>query len=367
MKIMFVVLSLGKGGAERVVSVLANSFVDLHHEVVMTFTSNHNISYDISKQIKIKYLEDEWNINQNALRRVFRRILAIRKAVQSEKPDIVISFLSLVNMETAIALKNCNVPLIVSERSNPSVVPSDRMRRFLRRIVYRRPNGFVFQTEQARQCFSQRIQKKSAIILNPLPKELPMVFSGERTKRIVSVGRLVNEKNYPLLLEAFKKFHQLKPEYTLEIYGEGDQEGKLRKIIQEETLSDHVRLMGYCRDVHEKINDASMFVMSSNYEGLPNALMEAMAQGLPCISTDCPCGGPRSLIENRVNALLVKVGDAEGLTKAMIDVLDDPSCKDLGKKAQDLRKIAETSVIVDQWLAYINEVISRGCYDKKRT
>ena len=360
MKIMFVVLSLGKGGAERVVSVLANSFVDLHHEVVMVFTSNHKICYQISEQIKIKYLEDEWNINQGAFHRVFRRIQAIRKAIQSEKPDIVISFLSLVNMETAIALMNCNIPLIVSERSNPAVVPSDRMRRLLRRIVYHRPNGFVFQTEQAKQYFSKQIQKKSAIILNPLMSGLPVAFSGERTKRIVSVGRLVKEKNYPLLLEAFEKFHKIKPEYILEIYGEGDQEDNIRRIIKEKELTDYVRLMGYCRDVHERINDASMFVMSSNYEGMPNALMEAMAQGLPCISTDCPCGGPQTLIKHQMNGLLVKVGDAEGLAKAMFDILEIPLYKELGDKAKAVRTIADPQVVTDKWMEYISEVINRG-------
>ena len=367
MKIMFVVLSLGKGGAERVVSVLANSFVEMHHDVVITFTANKKICYTISDKIKTICLENEWSFNQKAFHRVFKRIQAIRKTVKSEKPDIVISFLSLVNMECAMALMNCRIPLIVSERSNPVVVPSDRITRLLRRIVYCRPNGFVFQTEGARQYFSKRIQRKSAVILNPLVSGLPEHFTGERTKRIVSVGRLVKEKNYPLLIDAFDTFHKIKPTYTLEIYGEGDQEESIRRLIDEKGLTDSVKLMGFCKNVHERINDASLFVLTSNYEGLPNALMEAMAQGLPCISTDCPCGGPRTLINHQANGFLVKVGDVEGLTKAMVDILDNPVYKGIGERAENIKSIASTEVVTEKWIDFIGEVINRGQHGRKKT
>lgn len=367
MKIKFFISSLGNGGAERVVCVLANSLVRAGHDVSIMLLADDHIYFPICDQVKISFLDREWKKKKNKTFRIIQRIRLIRKTVETDKPDVVISFISETNIDVSIALAFHKVPLIVSERSDPKINPPSRMKRVLRRFIYFRPDGYVFQTPNAQMYFNKSIQKKSAVILNPLASDLPECYTGARDKRIVTVVRLSKIKNIPLLLEAFKQFVRIKPEYLLEIYGEGDQEDEIRTIIEEEHLSGNVRLMGFCKDVHERINRAAMFVMSSDYEGLPNALMEAMAQGLPCISTDCPCGGPRTLIDHGSNGLLVKVGDAEGLLKAMVDILDNPIYKGIGEKAQNIRTIASTQVITKKWMDYIIEVINRGQHDRKRT
>lgn len=365
MKIMFFISSLGNGGAERVVSVLANSFSGSGHDVSVTLLADNHIYYAVSDNVRITFLEKEWKKNRNKALRIIERIRLIRDTVSAEKPDIVISFMSETNLDVSAALLFSDVPLIVSERSDPAINPSGKMKRYLRRMLYHRPDGFVFQTKDARNFFSVSIQKKATIILNPLVSELPEYYTGEREKRIVTVARLSRPKNIPLLLDAFKVFAQLKPEFCLEIYGEGDQENEIRKLIVEKGLSDSVKLLGFCKNVHERINKAAMFVMSSDYEGMPNALMEAMAQGLPCISTDCPCGGPKTLINHRSNGLLVKVGDLDGLTKAMVDIIDDPTCKGIGERARDIWTIANVQVITEKWMEYINNVRNRGHHGRK--
>ena len=366
MKIMFFISSLGNGGAERVVSVLADSFCKSGHDISVVLLADNHIYYPIADGVKIHFLDREWKTKKNKASQIIQRIRMIRKTVEAEKPDVVISFISETNIDVSIALAFHNVPLIVSERSDPTINPPSYAKRVLRRYVYFRPDGFVFQTKYARDYFSKSIQRKSTVILNPLVSTLPEYFAGVRDKRIVTVARLSKVKNIPLMLNAFKNFIKIKPEYYLEIYGEGEQEDKIRSVIEEEHLSDSVRLMGFCKDVHERINKASMFVMSSDYEGLPNALLEAMAQGLPCIATDCPCGGPRTLINHQLNGLLVKVGDADGLTKAMVDILDNPVYKGIGERAQSIRSTASTQVVTEEWLDYIDEVIKRRQYGRKK-
>ena len=360
MKIMFILPSLGSGGAERVVSVLANAFCDLNHQIVIAMLANNRVYYDLHSNVKTIGMAAQWENHSSAGMRIIKRIQAIKKTVKTEKPDVVISFMAETNIDVSIALMCCHVPLIVSERNDPSIDPPSRLKRMVRNVVYWRPNGFVFQTNDAKCYFKHRIQKKATIILNPLVAELPKPFQGEREKKIVSVGRLEKQKNYPMLLQAFERFHHEKPDYILEIYGEGQLEKEILDIIEQRKLSDCVKLMGFCTDVHEKIKDAAMFVMTSDYEGLPNALIEAMALGLPCISTDCPCGGPKTLIDNHKNGILINVGNVDELLRAMLRLTDASEGRDLGINAQAIRTRVDKELVTKQWIDFISQVKGRG-------
>ena len=356
MKVLFFIPSLGPGGAERVVSVLANSFCGLGHQTVIAMLANNRINYILHNSVKTICLADQWQNCTSASWRIIKRIQAIKKIIKSEKPDVVISFMAETNIDVSAALLGCHTPLIVSERNDPSLDPASRLKKLFRNFLYWRPDGFVFQTEDAKHYFKWHVQKKSTIILNPLVSKLPAPFEGEREKKIVSVGRLEKQKNYPMLLQAFEKFHQTKPEYILEIYGEGQEEETLRDIIKQKGLSDSVKLMGFCSEVHERINKAAMYIMSSDYEGLPNALIEAMALGLPCISTDCPCGGPRTLIENGVNGLLVHTDDTNALVKAINDILEDSRFSEIGENARKIREKVNPELVTAQWLQFITRI-----------
>jgi len=223
----------------------------------------------------------------------------------------------------------------------------------LRKIAYKRPNGFVFQTPDAQKYFNKKIQNRSRIILNPLTEKLPEPYVGERDNRVVAVGRLEPQKNYRFLLDAFAEFIKIHPEYILEIYGDGEQ--NIQAVIEEKQLQDKVILKGFSKTVLEDIKSAGMYVMSSKYEGLPNALMEAMALGLPCISTDCPCGGPRLLIRDKENGLLVPLNNVESLVTAMQYVAENKeNASQMAEKATKLKEIANLEAITNQWMEYID-------------
>jgi glycosyltransferase involved in cell wall biosynthesis len=226
----------------------------------------------------------------------------------------------------------------------------------LRDMMYPLADGFVFQTAEAQRYFSKKIQKRSTIIANPIKANLPEPFEGERTDRVVALGRLEPQKNYPLLFRAFKRVAEKRDGLTLDIYGGGSQQENLAKLIAEMGMENKIFLRGISANVHDEVLDASAFVLSSDFEGMPNALMEAMAIGLPCISTDCPCGGPEFLIDNEVNGLLVPVKDEEALVNALERVLSDKNFSQrISENAVKLREECNLERIADKWLEFIEK------------
>lgn len=354
-KITFCIPSLGSGGAERVTSILANKFAERGYEVSVIMLSHNLCVYPLSDKVRIESLGCDGENKMPSIKRMFVRWKKIRQAVKKISPDIVISFMSETNIDVCFALWGMKIPVIVSERNDPAVDPSSKLKKIMRKVAYIKPRGFVFQTPDARAYFSKRIQKKSKIILNPLGKVMPERFDGEREKRIVAVGRLNKQKNFPMLIDAFAEFVNKHPEYILEIYGEGDLETKINGYISEKQLDGKVILKGFCKNVHEKILSAGMFVMSSDFEGMPNALLEAMAIGLPCISTDCPCGGPRMLIEPYKNGILVPVKDREKLLNAMLYMAENPEeAEKMSKNSVAIKERADVDAVVNQWFEIIS-------------
>lgn len=358
-KIMFVLPSLGQGGAERVVSVLANELSKQGYEISVLMLAANRVCYNIDEKINLVSLDCEVKyVHLNAVKRWFNRVLDARKAIIDENPDVVVSFMSESNIDTCFACVGLKVPVIVSERNDPAVDPAGQAKQLLRKIAYLRANGFVFQTPDAQAFFSKRIQKNSCIIFNPLSAKLPKAFEEEREKRIVAVGRLNKQKNYPLLLDTFCDFHKTHPDFILEIYGEGHEEDNIKNFIDEKGLRDAVVLKGFCKDIHEKIRSAAFFVMTSNFEGMPNSLIEAMAIGLPCISTDCRCGGPKLLINSGENGLLVPTGNKAKLLEAMIEMCENKEfAQQMGQKAVLVREKVDTKMVVNQWLDYVSSCV----------
>lgn len=355
LKITFCIPSLGSGGAERVVSILANKFSEYGYEVSIIMLSHMLCVYPLSENVDIECLECDDDGNLPYIKRYPLRLKKIRNAVKKLSPDVVISFMSETNIDVCYALSGMNIPVIVSERNDPAIDPASKIKQLMRKLAYFKPSGFVFQTPDAKAYFSKRIQKKSKIILNPLAGYLPAPFEEEREKRIVAVGRLNKQKNFPMLIDAFSVFSQKYPEYVLEIYGEGVLEEKLQQYISDKKLNDRVILKGFCKNVHEQTLSAGMFVMSSDFEGMPNALLEAMAIGLPCISTDCPCGGPRMLIEPYENGILVPVNDTKKMTEAMLYMADHPEqAEKMSKNAVYVRERANVESISEQWMDIVN-------------
>ena len=354
-RITFCIPSLGSGGAERVVSVLANKLIERGFDVSILMLSRLKCQYRLDDRVKIKCIDCDADTALPIYRRLPLRLQKIRKEVRELQPDVVISFMAETNIDVCLALWTMKVPIIVSERNDPAMDPPGQVKKWLRCIAYRKPRGFVFQTPDAQAYFPQRIRAHSQIILNPLDEHLPMPCTQEeREKRIVAVGRLNQQKRFPLLIDAFSLFIKAYPEYILEIYGEGELEAELHRLIETKGLQEKIQLKGFCRDVHQQIRTAAMFVMTSGYEGMPNALQEAMAIGVPSISTDCPCGGPRMLIRPGQNGILVPVGERDALVKAMSDMAQNPAkAQQMAQEASGIRELAAAQTITDGWVEFI--------------
>lgn len=366
-KIVFCIDSLVKGGAERVVSTLANNFAK-DNEVTIVTILNKNVEYDLESNIALielgKKIKKKRNKIANRINYMINSVDLVkkmRKNLNSIKPDIIITFLPEASFISILANKN-KYKIIISDRNDPKQEYNNIIYKFLMKKLYPKADGYVFQTHDAKDYFNNIIDFNTnnyEIILNPVnPNFEDCPRFTERKTKIVSVGRLTEQKNMELLIDSFSKMCGEFPEYTLNIYGEGNKREELEQKIKKLNLENKVFLPGVKDDIKNEIYDASLFVMSSNYEGMPNALIEAMVLGLPVISTDCPCGGPRMLIENEKNGYLVKVGDKAELVKTMRLVLSNEIIKEnIGKEATKIANLVNINVVNTKWREFIEKII----------
>lgn len=314
-KIDIITKAMTSGGAERVIAQLANYFVTRGICCRIITTDDREVMYPLNEKIKIV------PIGKKSDNKVIDRVVrysALRKVVLSNRPDVVLTMPEDTGIYVILSLLGTGIPVYVSERNNPWVMPNVKITRFLRKIAYPFATGVIFQTETAKSFFSPRIQKKGVVLPNPVDAaRIPAPYKGQREKRFAAIGRLESQKNFPLLLRAFAEFNKEIQGYKLTIYGEGREREKLENLIKDLGLQNNIELPGRDKDVLNKINSAAAFILSSDYEGMPNALIEAMCMGMPVISTDCPSGGPRELILDSKNGLLVQVNDLNGLADAM--------------------------------------------------
>lgn len=348
MKIVFACHGSGNGGAERIITTLANEFYDRNYQVVLITTKEDHNEYLLADGIKhIRVLAD----SQSKIRSTFQRLSKLRKVMSEEKPECIISFSSVTNIQILISTMLLGIKVIVSERVDPSRYPTSKIRRALRLILYPLAHKIVFQTQEAMDYFPYYIKAKGTIIPNPIREQLPAPYIGKRCNTIVGVGSLGEQKNWAMSLEACKEFFKYKPEYKMIIYGEGPLREELqREINNNSVLKDRVVLAGFADDVVEKINNARMFISSSDYEGISNSMLEALATGVPTICTDCPVGGARSVIVSGNNGFLVNVGDYEDLSKKMIILADnDEICEKFTRNSVLIKENLKLDTIVKRW------------------
>lgn len=341
-KILFVTHRVYGGGAERVLTVLANYLSGQDYKVFILVRKKSIGSYYISPDINIKYLEIQSHL---------KYIYSLRKEIKAINPDNVIAFEYFYNLCAIVACAGIKTNLIVSERNDPSIVGSGIIKDRLRNFLYRFCDTLICQTNDALHYFPPYIQQHAVVILNPLKDNLPNRFEGSRTSRVVSFCRLYRQKNLPLLISAFSEFYKNHQEYKLEIYGNGPEREALLQLVKKAGLEKVIKIQNAMDNVHELIIDSRIFVLPSDYEGLSNSMLEAMAIGLPVICTDCPCGGARMVIENMENGILIPVGDKDKLMDSM-DLLarDDSLCKRLSENAEKLKKTLSISKIGSQWI-----------------
>ncbi len=361
MKLFFYINSIHEGGgAERVISVLSQQMAKRGCDVTMITSFKDTWEYTLDEKVRRISLESE-KLKTNKLKRNLSRIRKLRSICKREKPDVLISFMFEPNIRALIATMGLKTKTIISVRNDPEKENGRGVARFLAKTLYRLADGYVFQTEQAKKWFAPKIQKKSVVILNPVSDSFYYVNGAPCVKKsVVSVGRLEEDKNFNLLIKAFALIADEYPEYQLEIYGDGTLRNMLKELINELDLSNRIILKGQCSDISSQIKDASLFVLSSNVEGLPNALMEAMALGLPVISTDFAGGGARTLIEDGVNGIIVPIGNEKALAEAMRKILSDREyALNLGSKAKVKSSEFKPDNIADKWYTYIKYVAAR--------
>lgn len=353
MKCLFVSAGMLYGGAERVTSILVNEWAKNGCETKILVTRTEGISkYPLSQNVEIVSCYEsikKAKVGQLTI------IKTIRTICREWEPDVVISFFNDLCALTSIAILGLHIPLIYSERNDPNRTNQRAIDRLYRKIVENRANKIVFQTKGAQECYPLQVQKKSVVILNPLDTTaFPTHDFSHEKKEIVSVGRLEPQKNQKLLIDAFSMIANDIPEYDLVIYGEGSLRRDLEIYIESKGLTNRVRLPGAKSGIQDYIKDAALFVLSSDYEGIPNALIEAMAIGLPCVSTDCSPGGARELIENGNNGFLTPCGDAQKLADEILKMINNKSlAKACGTNAKQIRQRTAVAKISKEWMACI--------------
>lgn len=350
MNICFTTIGLNFGGAERVTSILANKLTEYGHKVtIIILNEDHTIAYSIHENVNILYMQSACF---NKFGNLSKLIIKLRQLLKSVNPDVVLSFSNTTFTFTWLATMGMKIPLIFSERNDPNVIKGMKDKAF-QNIALKMAKKIVFQTNGAKNYYTKnKIQKKSVVILNPFSTNNIDNISEcvVRKKEIVSVGRLTQQKNQKLLINAFIKIANLVPDYNLVIYGEGNLRSELEEMISSNKMENRIFLPGTKKDVLTRINSAALFVLTSDYEGLPNALIEAMALGLPCISTDCSPGGARELIKDHINGIVVPVNDEEQLIESIRYMLDNSNeAKKMGQEAKAIINLLDENIVAKQW------------------
>ena len=302
------------------------------------------VTTDIAPIIQFKHEK------YNPIIKAFKRIMDLRHIMRKGKYDAVVVFMHVDGFYTIISQGFKKENLIISERNDP--------RRFKqlyvkigRKLLYPLASKFVFQTEDAMNCFPENIRKKSYVISNPINENLPEPYTGERDKEVIAIGRLVSQKNFPMAINAFEKFYNKNPEYKFTIYGDGPLRESLEKTIKEKELENVINLPGFSKNIIEDIKKAGIYISSSDFEGISNAMLEAMAMGIPTVCTDCPIGGAKMTIKNNENGVLVPVGDEDALYRAMDKVANDSTfAKEISENAIKIREELSIDKILDKWI-----------------
>ena len=350
-KIVIITRNMVGNGAERVIAQLANYFASQEKQCSIIMLNDDPVFYQLDPRIAVLPVGRK---SDNKVLDKLMRYRQVRKLVLEQKPDMVLSMPEEIGVYVLLALLGTGLPVYVSERNNPWVMPDVKVTRILRTLMYPFAKGLIFQTEMAKSFFPDSVRGKGVVLKNPVdPGRIPCQYTGEREKVIVAAGRLSAQKNMPLLLKAFARFAPGHPEFKLRIFGEGELREELTALAASLNIGEKVEMPGRSTALLEKMNSAAMFVLSSDYEGMPNVLLEAMCMGMPCISTDCPSGGPRELIADGVNGLLVPVGDVEALHRAMERMAEPAFAAKMADAAYGIREELTSRDVFVSWYRYL--------------
>ena len=355
MKIAMGISSLGGGGAERVISIMANHWADKGEDVtVITLASEEKDVYHLDERVRRaafdleRHSQGAWD----AVKSNLQRIMSLRRTLRSNRPDVVIGFSEHMSVMMLLATLGLSIPVIVFEHTDPRQAPLDRLWGLLRRWSYFRAKGIVLLTEELKAVAVQSWPEK---ILHVIPNPAVVVESDRNVsppfelppRFVVAMGRLVPLKGFDMLLEAFSRCKR--DDWSLVILGEGEDRPRLEQLVKSLKLEQRVLLPGRVAEPSHVLRRAEFFVLSSRYEGFPMALVEAMACGLPVLSFDCPTG-PSDIIRDGEDGILVPREDISALAEAMMGLMDDEGeRRRLAARAPEVMKRFCVEKVMGQW------------------
>lgn len=361
MHLSLVISSLEAGGAERILSELANHWVSRGHRVTLLTLAHPSARpyYPLSSLVHVIQLNQSLSESPakswlwTRLRTILRRVFCLRTVLQTLKPDLIISFVDVMNLTTLLAGMRLKIPIIVSERTDPAFHVLPKLYTLLRTVLYPLAQCIVVQTQNAADYFPRSFKKYIKIIANPV-KSPPQKVLNSHCSNLISVGRLDPEKDHKTLIQAFSQIHKEYPPLQLSIYGEGPERVRLEQLIQSLGLQDHVVLPGTTKDIQNALLNSDIFIFPSRYEGFPNALCEAMATGLPVIASNC--SGNVDIVRDGADGRLFPVGDVMALIQIMRELMEDRAQREkLARRALEVCVRFHPDVIFQCWDQLISE------------
>ena len=397
-EITFLIKVMNGGGAERVISVLSRGFVEAGHSVslILTHQSLQDAQLDsLHEKVNVLSLEDqllgsrqnlfgarvkmlqgrlEGKLSRLLLKREsekglihkywarnFEKVAWLSNYFKQHKQTTLISFLYDTIFLTLLANQSVGNPLIISERGDPEQSAGSKTTMAFLHSKFKEADHVIFQSPDVRDWYKVHTNVEGKVIFNPIKEDLPEPFTGVRQKKIVNFCRISEQKNLELLVCAYDRLQKDYPNYNMYIYGDpvgNGAEGYLdhiRNIIKQKGLEEKVYILPGRSDIHNEIRDYGMFVSSSDFEGMSNSMLEAMAMGMPVVCTDCPAGGARAVIQDYENGLLVPVKNEEALYLAMKELIKKPELAEkISKNAAKIREAQSLENIMKQWMELID-------------
>ena len=349
------------GGAERVLTSLANQFIELNIDTWFIQFDTDSDFYNISDNVHKVALQIEAGGNKGFYKWMLfpRYFFSLKKVLRQVQPDVIISFLFITNVVGIICCKLLGIPIIISERNDPNQYI--KKQKLVMNLLYPFVDGFVCQSDVVKDIINDKYKIKNAtVIANPSNNSQVGVYQIDKKDLIIAVGRLVPQKNFSFLIDCFAEIAGEYPTYKLVIYGDGPLRNDLEDQIRYYGLNERIKLPGTIKDAIRINNNARIFVLSSKFEGYPNVLVEAMSNGLVCIASDVASGTVRQLIEHGVNGFIYPVDDKKNLVKLFRYTMESKNeLSEISMNAKKIYNQLSIEKITNEWIVYIE-----NCLDK---
>lgn len=366
MKIVFMISSLSaKGGAERVISIMANYWAEKNWEIAIATINDGRMlpAYKLDPKVKFNCLSLLPNLSNPTYARLSSPFI-INKMIRyfnDTKPDAIISFMRGTNIMVLLSTLKMEIPVIVSERNSPAKAPINPLNKRLRKWLYPKASALVCPTQGMLDFF---VHKNGFVIPNPVQNPIIESISPEislpESKLLFAVGNMskikLKQKGFDLLIHVFEKLARKFDDWNLVILGDGHERASLKRIVDEYNLTNRIYLPGSVNDIYSILQLGDLFVLSSRYEGFPNALCEAMAVGLPAVSFDCPTG-PKDIIRDGIDGILVPPEDANILESSLEKLMENNKIRDeMGLKAKEVVNRFSVQKVMGLWEKLINNL-----------